>query len=366
MEEEEQRLNSDTDEANQAPKRRGEHQLGRGGWRREGDKERGFKYLNSKGKLVRSEAHLNRITGLRIPPAWTDVRISPSFTSDLQATGFDSAGRKQYIYHPDFVARQSERKFNRLALFARNLPRMREITSEHLETYTNPMEPRVMATLVRLINEAYFRAGSDEYVKRYRTYGITTLLKRHVRLVERGVMLFQYTGKRGIRQRQVVTDEQLFAVIESLMNLPGRRVFQFYDEQGNLHVASGHILNRYIREVMAPGLSAKDFRTWAGTLLAAETLADLGPAGSEREAKRNMTETVKMVAEQLGNTPAVTRSSYISPIVFERYQEGKTLEGYVRGSVKTIQARQLDYDPEELALVRLLGLRVPLINPQVE
>ncbi len=330
------------------------------GWRREGDKDHGFRYLDSKGREIRSAGTLERIESLRIPPAWTDVHIAASPDANLQAIGFDSAGRKQYIYHPDYVARQAERKFRRLGLFARHLPRMRELTSEHLEASSDPVETRVMATLVRLINEAYFRAGSEEYARKHRSYGITTLLKRHVRLVEDGTMVFRFEGKSGIRQRRVVTDEELFVVMESLMPIPGRRVFQYYDDQGRLHVASGHALNAYIREVMSPGLSSKDFRTWAGTLLAAETLAELGPARSQREMKANVVRTVKRVAEELGNTPAVARSSYISPAVFERYEEGRTLEDYVRRSEKTIRARQLDYEPEELALVRLLGLRIQL------
>jgi DNA topoisomerase-1 len=334
-------------------------ELKRRGWLREGDKERGFLYLNAKGQPIRSAAHLERISRLRIPPAWRDVRISPSFHTDLQATGFDDAGRKQYIYHPDYVARQAARKFDRLGLFASRLPRMRELTSEDLDASTDLTRPRVMATMVRLINEAYFRVGSEEYEKRHRTYGITTLHKRHVRL-EHGAMIFDYRGKKGVRQRQVVIDDQLYAIVERLLTLPGRRVFQHFDEYGELRPASGHELNAYIRQVMSPGLSAKDFRTWGGTLLAAEKLAELGPARSERQAKKNAVEAVKYVAERLGNTPAVARSSYISPVVFDHYMEGKTLEGYARRAERTIRAKQLDYEPEELALVRLLGLRVPL------
>ncbi len=336
-------------------------EIKRRGWRREGDKEHGFHYVNAKGAPIRSPAHIERVENLRIPPAWTDVRISPSFRSDLQATGFDDAGRKQYIYHPEYVARQAERKFRRLALFAASLPRMRTLTSAHLEATSDPLEQRVMATLVRLINEAYFRVGSDEYAERHRTYGITTLLKKHVRL-EQGALRFEYTGKKGVQQRHVITDEQLYAVVEDLLRLPGKRAFQYVDEVGEVRPASGHELNAYIRGVMAPGLSAKDFRTWAGTLLAAETLADLGPADTEREAKKNVTETVKAVAERLGNTPAVARSSYISPVVFERYMEGKTLDGYVRGAERTIRARQLDYDPAEVALVKMLGLQLPRVS----
>lgn len=327
----------------------------RRGWRREGDKEHGFRYVNAKGEPIRSAAHIQRVENLRIPPAWTDVHISPSFRSDLQATGFDDAGRKQYIYHPEYVARQTERKFQRLGLFVANLPRMRELTSAHIEETEDPVEQRVMATLVRLINEAYFRVGSEEYAKRHRTYGITTLLKRHVKL-ENGALRFEYRGKKGVQQRHVVADEQLYRVVESLQHLPGTRAFQYIDDHRQVRPASGHELNAYIRSVMAPGLSAKDFRTWAGTLLAAETLADLGPADAEREVKKNITETVKYVAERLGNTPAVARSSYISPVVFERYLEGKTLDGYTRRAERTIRGRQLHYEPEEIALVNMLGL----------
>lgn len=340
-------------------------EMKRRGWRRVGDPERGFRYENARGEPIRSSPHIERIESLRIPPAWTDVRISPGFRSDLQATGFDAAGRKQYLYHPEYAARQAERKFARLGAFASSLPRMRKLTSAHLGEGVDPEERRVMATLVRLINEAYFRVGTEEYAKKHRTYGITTLRKSHVRL-RAGAVTFTYTGKKGVRQSHVVTDEQLYGILEALMRLRGSRVFQYFDENGELRAANGHELNAYIRRVMAPGISAKDFRTWAGTLLAAETLADAGPAPNERRAKKNVTEAVKRVAEKLGNTPAVARSAYISPIVFERYMEGKTLEGYMRRAERTIRSRQLEYEAEELALVRLLGLRVPLLGPDAK
>ncbi|MDQ3327950.1 MAG: DNA topoisomerase IB [Chloroflexota bacterium] len=327
----------------------------RRGWRREGTSERGFRYVNAKGEPIRSAPHLQRIESLRIPPAWEDVRISTSYHADLQATGFDDAGRKQYLYHPDFVARQAARKFSKLGRFAKRLSPMREVTSQHLRAADGPEQRRIMATLVRLINEAYFRVGSEEYVKRHKTYGITTLLKRHVQ-IEGETITFRYKGKKGVRQSHIVVDEDLHAVLTVLMDLPGARVFKYLDEEGESHVVNGHDLNAYIREVMGPGISAKDFRTWAGTLLAAEILADLGPAESERQMKQNITETVRQVAEKLGNTPAVARSSYISPVLFERYAEGKTLDSYTRRAAKTIRARQLDLEPEELALVRLLGL----------
>lgn len=316
--------------------------------------------MNARGEPVRSAAHLSRIERLRIPPAWTNVCISSSFHSDLQATGIDAAGRKQYIYHPEFVARQADRKFRKLGLFAATLPGMRQTTSEHIELLHGPVQPRVMAVMVRLINEAYFRVGSEEYAKRYKTYGITTLLKRHVRLDGGGTVLFRYTGKKGVKQRHVVTDELVYEVLQDLMALPGSRLFQYYDDLSILHYVHGHMLNGYIRRVMSPGISAKDFRTWAGTLLAAETLTEMGAPQSDRQAKKNITEAVKVVAESLGNTPAVARSSYISPVVFERYTEGRTLEGYVGREQQRIRARQAGYEPEELALVKLLGLRVKL------
>lgn len=341
-------------------------EIKRRGWRRVGSKEEGFRYENARGEPIKGRAHVERVEGLRIPPAWKDVRISPSARADLQATGFDDAGRKQYLYHPEFVERQAARKFEKLGAFARALPRMRELTSEHLEGTDDPVRVRVMAALVRLINEAYFRVGTEEYAKKHRTYGITTLERRHVKLGGDGAVSFEYVGKKGVRQRQVVVDEVLFEVIEQLLAIPGKRVFKYLDEDGELHFANGHMLNAYIREVMAPGISAKDFRTWAGTLLAAEELADAGPAESERQRKQRMTAAAKRVAEQLGNTPAVARASYISPVVFERYEEGKTLEGYMRRAERTIRSRQLEYEPEEVALMGLLGIRLPRTDPQQE
>ena len=328
---------------------------GGSGWRRNGDKDGGFQYSNARGEPIRGKSHLARIERLAIPPAWTDVRISTTAGADLQATGYDAAGRKQYVYHPDFVARQAERKFKRMRRFFDALPTMRDTTSRHLGAETRPVELRVMATLVRLINECYFRVGSEEYTRRHLTYGVTTLLKSHVRMDD-GTLIFSYKGKKGVRQRHVIADEKLLAIVRQLMELPGKRVFQYYDEHDELRAANGHDLNAYIRATMGKGLSAKDFRTWAGTLPAAQILSEIGPAETETQAKRNVVETVKQVAEQLGNTPAVARATYISPVLFEKYMEGKTLEGYTRRAERSIKAQQLDHVPEELALVRLLGL----------
>ncbi|MEJ7653679.1 MAG: hypothetical protein WKH64_10235 [Chloroflexia bacterium] len=255
------------------------------GWRRNGDKVGGFQYSNARGEPIRGKSHLARIERLAIPPAWTDVRISTTAGADLQATGYDAAGRKQYVYHPDFVARQAERKFKRMRRFFDALPTMRETTSRHLGAETRPVELRVMATLVRLINECYFRSArkstsaapdvrSDNAAEVARPNG-----RRYIEL--------QLQRQKGVDSATSSRTSDLLTIVRQLMDLPGKRVFQYYDEHDELRAANGHDLNAYIRATMGKGLSAKDFRTWAGTLLAAQSCRS--SARRRRKRKRGAT-----------------------------------------------------------------------------
>ncbi|HWG55002.1 MAG TPA: hypothetical protein VNT58_00615 [Gaiellaceae bacterium] len=322
-----------------------------GGWRRAGSKGR-FRYLDARGNRITDPAKLARIERLVIPPAWTDVWISPRPNANLQATGLDAAGRRQYLYHPDFRARQEQAKFDKLVRFAERLPDLRLAMGEHMTL--DPYEPdRVCAVAVRLINLAWFRVGSEEYAKRSRTYGVTTLYKKHVTV--RGTKVaFTFRAKHKVLVRTTLVDTELATAIGDLLALEGgSRLFRF-SRNGTIVPLSGQVLNRYIREYMGGEFSAKDFRTWGGTLTAAIAFAERGPAETEAQAKRTVAAVMRTVGERLGNTPTVARASYVSPAVIEQYLDGRTIEDFRPRHLRVVRARDIGLDPEEQALVSLL------------
>ena len=323
-------------------------------WRREGDPERGFAYLRADGAPLRSKTALKRIAALAIPPAWTDVRISPDADAKVLAVGHDAAGRKQYIYHPDFTAKRQRRKYRKLLSLARALPRLREVTNRHLEQEGLGRE-RVLALVVRLMTRGFFRVGSERYTVENKTFGITTLCKRHVR-IEGSDLVFRYVGKSHVDQRRVIADTPLVEIVRELLELPGKRLFRYRDADGGVRDVSARDVNEYLKEVLGEAYTSKDIRTWGGTVRAATILADLGPAGSPREAERNVALTCKLVSTELGNTPAVCRSAYIHPVVLEKYLKGRTMAPLMRREPRPIEARApVDYYPEEAALMRFLG-----------
>jgi DNA topoisomerase-1 len=320
----------------------------RGGWTRRGSSGR-FRYFDARGDRIADEAKLARIEELRIPPAWRDVRISPRPSAKLQATGYDKAGRKQYLYHADFRAEQDLAKFDKLIRFGEALPASRRQMSDDLDA--EPLSRAwTCAVALRLINLTWFRPGDDRYRE---SYGVTTLRKRHVK-VTRNRIRFSFRAKAGARVRTAVVDDELAAALRRLLALKGgARVFR-YEEDGALVNLTARRLNDYIHETMGEEFSAKDFRTWGGTLLAAIALAERGPADSPTEAKRVVASACRSVSERLGNTPAVCRASYISPAVVDGYLEGRTIETFRRRHLRVVGARDLDLDPEELALLSLL------------
>lgn len=323
-------------------------------WRREGTPEKGFTYLRADGKPLKSPAALKRIEDLVIPPAWTDVEISPDPDRKILAVGYDSAGRKQYIYHPDYVARRQRRKYRKLLAFARALPRLREVTNQHLRQEGLGRE-RVLATVVRLMTRAFFRVGSERYAVKNKTFGITTLQKKHLR-IEGNDLVFRYSGKSSVDQRRVVADTPLVEILKELMELPGKRLFRYRDEDGKLRDVHARDVNDYLKEILGEKYTSKDVRTWGGTVRAATILADLGPAESRKEAEKNVVLTCKLVSTELGNTPAVCRSAYIHPAVLEKYLKGKTIAPVMRKEPRKVEAESpVDYYPEEAALMRFLG-----------
>ena len=323
----------------------------RGGWRRTGRKGR-FRYVDSRGNRITDPAKVDRIEKLVIPPAWRDVWISPRANAKLQATGVDSAGRRQYLYHPEYRAQQEQAKYDSLIRFAERLPTLREAMAEHMELDALERE-RVSALAVRLINSGWFRVGTDRYAKDSRTYGITTLTKRHV-TVRGSRIVFRFRGKHRALVRTQLVDAELAAAMRELVSLPGgRRLFR-YEWNGDVYHLTGTRLNDYIREYLGEEFTAKDFRTWGGTLIAAIAFAKRGIPQSETEAKRSVAAVMRHVGERLGNTPAVARASYVSPAVVEQYLDGRTIDDFRPQHLRIVGARDIGLDQEEQALLSLL------------
>jgi DNA topoisomerase I len=322
------------------------------GWRREGTKRRGFRYYDSRGKEVTDPAKLERIEALRIPPAWRDVCISPRPNAKLQATGVDAAGRTQYLYHEAYRAEREQAKYDKLIGFAERLPALRASMAEHMDKDALDRE-RVSAVAVRLIDLGWFRPGSERYVRESRTYGITTLNKSHVAVRGHRVAL-SFRGKHRIWVKTTLVDSELSAALRDLLALRGgRRLFR-YEWESDLYNLTSKRLNDYIEIYMGPEFTAKDFRTWGGTMLAAVGLAEKGPRESEAERKRVIAAVMRDVAGRLGNTPAVTRSSYVSPAVVDQYLDGRTIEDFRPRHLRVVTARDIGLNQEEQATLSLL------------
>jgi DNA topoisomerase I len=322
------------------------------GWRRVGSRRR-FRYLDDAGNEIQDEEQLERIRALVIPPAWRDVWISPSARSKLQATGIDAAGRKQYLYHPSYRAKQEQAKYDKLIRFAERLPDLRAAMSEHMDLDGLPFE-RVAAVAVRLINVGWFRVGNDRYAKESRTFGITTLRKSHVQ-VRGSRVTFRYRGKHRIWIHSAFVDAELAEVIRELLSLPGSaRLFRYDCGDGEHANLDSRRLNDYIGEYLGNEFTAKDFRTWGGTLLAAIAFADHDPPENPTQAKRRVAAVMRGVGERLGNTPAVARSSYVSPAVVEQYLDGRTIDDFRPRHLRVVGARDVGLDPEEQATLSLL------------
>ena len=323
----------------------------RGGWRRAGSKGR-FRYLDGRGRRIEDPAKIERIEQLVIPPAWKDVWISPRPSAKLQATGVDKAGRRQYLYHPEFRARQEQAKFDKLVRFAEKLPDLRLAMGEHM-THDPYDRERVCAVAVRLINLAWFRVGSDRYAKTSRTHGVTTLSQRHVS-VRGNRVTFRFRAKHRVQVRTTLVDTELAEAIKDLLDQPGgARLFR-YDRNGEPCTLTGAVLNDYIGEHMGAEFTAKDFRTWGGTLTAAVALAEHGVPETDAEARKTIANVMRAVGERLGNTPAVARNSYVSPAVVEQYLDGRTIDDFRPRHLRVVKARDIGLDPEENALLSLL------------
>ena len=316
---------------------------------------RAFTYLDADGKRVRAAAELARIRALVIPPAWIDVWICPDPRGHLQATGRDARGRKQYRYHPKWRVVRDETKYDRVIGFAKALPVIRRTTSGHLRRQGLPRE-KVLATVVQLLEKTLIRVGNGEYARSNRSYGLTTMRDGHVE-VKGPRLRFSFRGKSGVEHEIDLTDRRLARIVKQCRDLPGYELFQYVDENGERQTVGSEEVNAYLKDITGQDLTSKDFRTWAGTVLAAQLLREFEAFTSSAQAKRNILAVVEMVAKRLGNTKAVCRKCYIHPAVFDAYLDGSMLEAIEQRARKV--SRAVDrLTSGEAAVLRLLTRRI--------
>lgn len=313
---------------------------------------KGFRYLSPNGRPIHDRATLDRIKLLAIPPAWTHVWICPDEHGHLQATGRDDRGRKQYRYHPRWRTVRDESKFSRLIAFGKALPRIRARIRRDLKLPGLPRE-KVLATVVRLLETTLIRVGNEEYARQNGSYGLTTMRNHHAR-VRKDEIRFEFRGKSGIPHCITIRNPRLARIISHCQEIPGQELFQYLDEEGERHPIESADVNDYLRSVAGDEYTAKDFRTWAGTVLAVEALREAKPAKSRAAAKRNIVRAVKTVAHRLGNTAAVCRKCYIHPAVLDTYLDGSLPECATQTNGHKSPTRR----QEEAAVLRLLRRRM--------
>ena len=284
---------------------------------------RGFTYIGPDGEVIRSREALKRFRSLVIPPAWTDVWICPHEDGHLQVTARDGRGRKQYRYHPQFRQQRDGTKFERMFELSDVLWKIRERVESDI-TLPGLARDKIMATVVWLLETTLIRIGSDEYRKANKSFGLTTLRRRHVAVVG-SEMRFEFKGKSGIQHAVSVTDKRIARIIQRCQELRGEELFKYLDDEGKRQEVDAEDVNAYLQRITGREVTAKDFRTWAGTMLAAEALRAIGPANTKKEAERNIVSAVDMTAKRLGNTRSVCRKYYIHPALIEAYLEGSIL-----------------------------------------
>jgi DNA topoisomerase I len=320
------------------------------GIRREGTKETGFTFRHPDGKPVEDHKSLARIQKLRIPPAWKEVRIARGESAPLQAVGVDKKGRTQYLYHSRFRAQREEAKFRRVVEFGEALPVLRrrvraDLAGSELE------RQRVLAAMVRLIDQGFFRIGNDKSAESESTFGLSTIRGSHVK-VDGKTVLFDYVGKWKKKQKRAINDADVAQIVAELKKLKGSELFQFVQNKKTIDVKDRHV-NDYIQAIIGRDFTAKDFRTWAGTLLCSIALAMQGQAETKTERKRRVRKAIVATAEQLGNTPAVCRSSYICPRLLDEYMDGRPFET-LRKTHKGSPVVRIGLSMEEKALLKFL------------
>jgi DNA topoisomerase-1 len=315
----------------------------------------GFIYVRPDGKVVRDADELLRFRQLAIPPAWTNVWICPVPSGHIQAIGRDARGRKQYRYHPKWREQRDESKYGRMLSFVQALPRIRKTVARDMKRPGLSRE-KVLATVLRLMETTLIRVGNDEYAKQNNSYGLTTLRDKHADVCGCGVR-FRFRGKSGISHDIGVSDCRLAKIVKECQELPGQELLQYVDEKGDVRDVRSEDVNAYLKEISGEDFTAKDFRTWAGTVLAAQALREFERVDSQAAAKKNIVRAVESVAKKLGNTRAVCRKCYIHPGVIDSYMDGQLLENLSEGAAKLIKGVS-GLRPEEAAVVVLLQKRL--------
>jgi DNA topoisomerase I len=284
---------------------------------------RGFAYIGADGVVIRDKAELERIRKLVIPPRWTDVWICPNPSGHLQVTARDARGRKQYRYHPRYRAVRDETKFGRMIAFSEILPQIRERV-EHDVALPELARDKVLATVVWLLERTLIRVGNDEYARDNGSFGLTTLRRKHV-TVSGAKLRFEFRGKSGVPHSVAVTDRRIARVVQRCQELPGQELFQYLDDEGRRQSVDAGDINDYLRRITGRQVTAKDFRTWAGTTLAAAALRELGSYKTEKQAKAHIVAAIDQISKRLGNTRAVCRKYYVHPAILEAYMDGVTI-----------------------------------------
>jgi DNA topoisomerase I len=317
---------------------------------------KGFTYVGPNGKKVEDKATLDRIRSLAIPPAYTDVWICARPSGHIQATGRDAKGRKQYRYHPAFREVRESTKYEHMIEFAKGLPAIRRTIDEHMKLPGLPRE-KVLATVVHLLENTLIRVGNADYAKQNKSYGLTTLRDPHVK-VEGAELKFQFKGKSGKTWRLAVKDRRIAKIVKACQDLPGQDLFQYLDEAGERQSVTSADVNAYLKEITGRDITAKDFRTWAGTVLAAMALSEFEEFDSEAKAKKNIRDAIEKVSSRLGNTPTICRKCYVHPEVFACYLDGALLLE-IRNEVEAeLREGLADLKPEEAAVMALLEERL--------
>lgn len=319
-------------------------------------KEEAFVYFDTEGKMIRDEPRLLRIRRLAIPPAYRDVWICPSPNGHIQATGRDDRGRKQYRYHERWRTVRDENKYDRIVAFGEALPKIRRRVEADLKLAGLPRQ-KVLATVVQLLERTFIRVGNEEYAKQNRSFGLTTMRNHHVK-VTGSRLLFRFRGKSGVQHEVDVNDRRMAKIVRKLQDLPGQELFQYVDEDGKLRDVTSQDVNAYLREITGEDFTAKDFRTWAGTVLVALALNVQEGFETKKQAKANMKDAISAVAKILGNTPAVCRKCYVHPTVLESYLSGNLIEGLKVRTDEAIKENIQDLREEEIAVLRFLRGRL--------
>jgi DNA topoisomerase-1 len=311
-----------------------------------------FEYFDTKGKPIRDEQRLLRIQRLTIPPAWTDVWICPSPNGHIQATGRDARMRKQYRYHERWREIRDENKFDRLINFGKALPKIRRRLKKDLALSGLPRE-KVLATIVQLLERSLIRVGNEEYARENKSFGLTTMQDRHVD-VKGSKLRFRFRGKSGRQHEVDVTDRRIARIVSKLQDLPGQSLFQYVDDEGKVRDITSQDVNEYLREITGEDFTAKDFRTWAGTVLAAIALGAAGGFETKKRAKANIKKAIEAVAKILGNTPAICRQCYIYPAVLEAYLNGNSVNRFKPNAQERFARKGIDLVSAQAAILKFL------------